>query len=352
MAGYWNAYGKLDGYWGLQESSGTTAIDSIGSRHGQILGGLDPSVDQVSGPGRGLAWALEFDGVDDHISIPFDPTLHGSAYTCFAWAYWQDDSAVYETVWDCRDDPPTNGGHTQYKTNTDRWQHWIGNGSGFPSVGGRNTVAGEWIHLAATYETDRVRFFVNGVEESSLISPYVPNGSSALTIGQRGNGLFPFHGRIAAVGISTQVLSPIEIAEIVAGPEPTNTELPILPLAVEAGQSMVLNSGLWDSHNNGSMATTHYLEQSDDGLTGWSLVPGTTNSASYQVEASLAGKYFRLSALATNDGGTSDVHSSQVVQEGQGRDPLVVPAAGIAVSGGTIGQAAQSGATAGLVITG
>jgi len=56
----------LVGYWKLDETSGTTAVDATGNNDGTMQNGLDASDDSTTGT---VDRALRFDGVDDFILV-------------------------------------------------------------------------------------------------------------------------------------------------------------------------------------------------------------------------------------------------------------------------------------------
>ena len=68
-------------YWKLDEDSGTAVSDSVGTFTGILVG--DPTWTN----GR-VGNALDFDGVDDYVTIPREPSLEGmESFTYEAWIY-------------------------------------------------------------------------------------------------------------------------------------------------------------------------------------------------------------------------------------------------------------------------
>jgi hypothetical protein len=67
-------------HWKLDEAEGVIAADSAGACHGTLVG------DPVWQPGDGrVAGALQFDGVDDAVSVPFDLDPSAQPFSVFAW---------------------------------------------------------------------------------------------------------------------------------------------------------------------------------------------------------------------------------------------------------------------------
>ena len=75
----------LIGYWNLDETTGSTALDSTSNaRHGTLNGGFTFDTDNVSGQ---LGDALSFDGTDDFIDIPDGFSSFRNGLSLSIWAY-------------------------------------------------------------------------------------------------------------------------------------------------------------------------------------------------------------------------------------------------------------------------
>lgn len=70
--------------WKLDETSGTTAVDGVGSLNGTMIGGLNGSSDSVSGLN---GTAIQFNGSTDGIDIPHNSSLNFGTgdFTINAW---------------------------------------------------------------------------------------------------------------------------------------------------------------------------------------------------------------------------------------------------------------------------
>ena len=64
-------------HWKLDETGGTTAIDSEGGHDGTLVNGPNWQPGYLDG-------ALEFDGSNDHILVPHDDALSLSAFSISA----------------------------------------------------------------------------------------------------------------------------------------------------------------------------------------------------------------------------------------------------------------------------
>ena len=76
----WPEYQPLLAHWALDESEGDVAYDSTGEHDGVLFG--DPAWQPDKGKIDG---ALEFDGVDDYVSIPFVVDPGEGVFSTFAW---------------------------------------------------------------------------------------------------------------------------------------------------------------------------------------------------------------------------------------------------------------------------
>jgi hypothetical protein len=86
------------GHWKLDETSGTTAVDSSGMGHnGTIVGTAAWTDGHVDGDGDGHAeGAISFGG-SGYVEIPYDQTLDSRTYTVSAWVYCTEISDEFES---------------------------------------------------------------------------------------------------------------------------------------------------------------------------------------------------------------------------------------------------------------
>jgi len=80
LAEYWLREIGLVGHWKMDETEGTIAHDSAGGYDGTLHG--DPNWQPMGGRKAG---ALQFDGIDDHVSTPFVRDPAAGAFSIFAW---------------------------------------------------------------------------------------------------------------------------------------------------------------------------------------------------------------------------------------------------------------------------
>jgi len=180
-------------YLPFDYDDGSYARDRSGyNNHGTIYGAT---------PGTGkIGMARSFDGVDDYVEVPDSASLREPAstqeITIEVWVYirsldpggpWRGNGLVakrYRATADCdyqlilinggNPSPP----HYLYFSFFDgvAWQTYRAGGS--PTD--LNTRLNEWLHLAATYNHDVIKFYINGVQDGDPVT-ITSNGLQAYT---------------------------------------------------------------------------------------------------------------------------------------------------------------------------
>ncbi|MCZ7384419.1 MAG: LamG domain-containing protein, partial [Candidatus Methanoperedens sp.] len=228
MAGTGAAVSGLVAEWHFDGS----AQDTSGSGNNGTINGAT-FVQGISGQ------ALSFDGVDDMVVVPHSSTLSLEKFTMEAWIKRYQNREFgeiilikrYETSWmnnyALTISPDGIVGADSYSP--DIWT-WFGVGSV------RNISAGEWYHIAATYDRTTFKIYINGVLDNSVNTQYTPyQNNYQLVIGRGCVGdpcLFKpsnpsFNGTIDEVRIYNRALSASEIqAEYNALTAPIPTTVP------------------------------------------------------------------------------------------------------------------------------
>ena len=125
---------------------------------------------------------MAFDGVNDHVSIPYSPALNPTVFSVEAWAFPTGGSGTYRGVAASRAYPR---GWVLYAASNDRWSFWLNSGTGMVSVNGSAVTLNAWTHLVATFDGTTARLYINGsLVASGTPTTYSPNSTRALTIGQ------------------------------------------------------------------------------------------------------------------------------------------------------------------------
>ena len=211
MAGLGAAVSGLVAEWHFDGS----AQDTSGSGNNGTINGAT-FVQGISGQ------ALSFNGVDDMVVVPHSPTLSLEKYTMEAWIKRYQDGAE-NTILTKRYEPSwmdnyglyisPNGTVSASSYSPDIWT-WFGVGSV------RNISAGNWYHIAATYDRTALKIYINGVLDNSVNTQYTPyQNNQQLVIGRGCVGdpcMFKpsnpsFNGIIDEVRIYNRALSASEI---------------------------------------------------------------------------------------------------------------------------------------------
>lgn len=197
------------GHWALNEGSGGTTVDS--TPHG-VTGTL------VNGP----TWtaghqgnALELDGTDDRLDLgnPSHLRLTG-AMTLSAWV-WIDSFLGNGRIVNKQGGSTNRGWSLNVESGGFASFQVASSASALVLVNGTALPAGQWVHLAGTYEPGvALRLYVNGVLNASLTTG-VPGSQRDSTlnvaVGDRPGGGTPFNGKVDEVRIYDRVLSAAEL---------------------------------------------------------------------------------------------------------------------------------------------
>lgn len=152
----------LVGYWKLDEPSGTTATDAVGSNNGTTTGATPGAAGIVpQDTGTAYAWSADDQRVTIGTSAAF-ATDHVSIEAWFvATGTWSNDRPIVSR----RVAAGGAGGYTFQTTPNEGEFNWyvVPNGGGFETVVTTGwTVDTVW-HLVATYDGHRHRVYRNGV---------------------------------------------------------------------------------------------------------------------------------------------------------------------------------------------
>lgn len=214
-----SADAALVSYWGLNETSGTTAVDSAGSNNGTLVNG--PSLNQATvDPSLGTAYAFNGNNQEIDVGAGFNSLV--STFTVAAWVN-PDDLGGVQRVFSSATGPGwgfgLSGANLRFTTYGVR---------DYNLTLGTGIVAGEWTHLAVTFDGSfDAEFFVNGVSQGTVTGVSAANaGTDVYRIGSR-NGE-NFDGLIDEVRVYDEVLSESAIANLAVVPEPSSSLLVVL----------------------------------------------------------------------------------------------------------------------------
>src|SRR3989344_4794273 len=157
------------GYWALNEQVGIVANDASGNgNNGAINGGaLYETSTALIAPTPGNDSALTFDGVDDFVSVPNNPTLDmTAAYSLAAWVNVIDISTYRPILFRGATDADDIEVYVQSGTGDLIVAHNRGNGGTFDYVGFSPPPVGTLFHLTVTFDGTNVQAYYDGVAAS------------------------------------------------------------------------------------------------------------------------------------------------------------------------------------------
>jgi hypothetical protein len=247
-----NGYAKVvvaDGpvaFWQLNEPNGSsTAVDTVGSFDGSYVPGTGSFTFGVpTGVPHDTNLAVNVTG-GATISIPYAIEINSpGAFSVEGWfqpASLAANGNDYRTPLSSMSNPYGAGptGWLVYQTGGNNWAWWPYNGfwTGVQLTDTDPIVAGQWYHLAMTYDGTTLAFYVNGVAKASgTDSGFVqngnvpvggaasynynynttpglpPGGSSPTVLGWRSDsGFNPFIGSMDDVAVYNKALTPAQI---------------------------------------------------------------------------------------------------------------------------------------------
>jgi hypothetical protein len=221
-------FADLRAYWRFEEGEGYETADWSDY----------PNVGTISGASWAPAWergtALEFDGVDDYVTVPNSPSLidPGEGISLVAWVktpgggdqshtivekWFYDEASVYGI-----DDRSFRllvnpDGTIQFDLSSD------GSSDSTVSLVSADTInLSGWSHVAATCNGDTMKVYIDGIQDPnfSLFSERIHPSGADVHIGRlRATDAFgenwhdPFEGTIDEVRIYSLALSPSQIVE-------------------------------------------------------------------------------------------------------------------------------------------
>jgi hypothetical protein len=188
-------YTGLVAHWKLDEESGPTAVDSVGSHDGTLMGDATwiPADGQVGG-------AIELDGDRDYIEIA-DSSGGGTwadlaeEVTVSCWIKVNEFTRGWQAVV-CK-------GNTSYRMQRNDNNDSIWFSVSEAGVAGELSVNdGKWHYVAGTYDGETISLFIDGHPDVSIEnSDGIDTNEAALTIGENLEYMAAFDGLIDEVRI-------------------------------------------------------------------------------------------------------------------------------------------------------
>lgn len=270
-------------YWRLDETSGTTATDSVGNNHGVYMNGVVLGQPGALADNDASNSAAKFtQSLQTKVEVPWSASINTPQYTMECWAMITG-GVEHRSPMTSRGDYPQEG-HIFYANPSNIWLYSSGTGAGWSSIGDVPIVNGQWYHLVGTYDGAVKRFFINGLEVGSSAVAIAPNDENVLRIGAGMSedpvGDYFFEGLIDEAAVYNKALSPAAVLTHYLAARPPVTELPILHIQTDAGNLLLT----WDG--------TAQLQSADAPSGPWIDVPGAASP--YQADSDAAQTFWRL----------------------------------------------------------
>jgi hypothetical protein len=198
---------SLVAYWNFDEGSGTVAGDSSGNGNTGTLINGPQWVDGVVGN------ALEFDGVDDKVSVPDSTSLdiNGDQMSVEYWIKmpmdWQPGMTTNMNIYTKGDAyvGSMTGGTGAHRFN-------LAYIFPYPETNKNTWVANTWYHLADVYDGSHIRMYVNGVlDKEEAVTGQIPVTSLHFEIGGAFSWPWLFKGTIDEMAIYNYARTPEQI---------------------------------------------------------------------------------------------------------------------------------------------
>lgn len=235
----------LSGWWPF---SGNANDESGNGNHG-LISGPTLTTDRFGNTNS----AYLFDGISNRIEVPDAPELNCQKITLSVWVYQDAPPDGRQIIY--KGDLLT-AQNEAYSLNANIHFGFKQNSGCLPGIGwevndfGQQLISFQWTHLAATYDGDTVKVYLNGNMLNYYHKPGLIDscGGSNLRFGYVWDS-YPtvFTGKIDDIGIWDRALSPGEIMQLYMGPTGLNetsiTEsLSIFPNPVADQLTVKINS--------------------------------------------------------------------------------------------------------------
>jgi hypothetical protein len=190
--------------WAFAESSGNTAYDGAGDKHGTVHG--------ASWTEGLLDGALQFDGIDDYVDCGNDPALAPDLFTISMWIYAQASSGSRSILRKAGGGKDRDYDFKLFAARNPTFS--FGNGSQSAVLHSNSVIPpNEWTHITLTRDETEAAIHVNGAQLMRKTYDFAPSATHhKLIIG--GASLQPFLGKIDDVQIYDSVLSAEEIESL------------------------------------------------------------------------------------------------------------------------------------------
>jgi len=196
-------------HWRFDESTGVTAYDAAGDKHGTVQG--------AAWTNGILGGALAFDGVDDYVDCGSDPALAPDLFTIALWIHTQALSGTRSILRKAGGDKDKDYDFKLFAGRNPTFS--FGDGSQSVVLHSNSVIPpNEWTHITLTRDDTEAAIHINGAQLMRKTYDIALSATDhTLIIG--GGSLQPYQGRIDDVQIYGTVLSAEDIERLVHEPD-------------------------------------------------------------------------------------------------------------------------------------
>lgn len=288
----------------FNESTGTTASDSVGSLTGTLNGGATWAAGKSGN-------AVSLDGANDYVSLPSGAIKDVADFTISTWVYL-NASQTWARIFDFGDSrgdwmflTSRNGaGNMEFATGTTyNWNKRIVNA---PAL-----ATNQWVHVAVTFSNRLATIYVNGVAAGSNANmdfpPYQINGGMPNSwLGRSQYTADPYlNGKIDDFRVYNGALSAGDVYTLATGiPAPATPAAPaMLTAAAVPGNAVNLN---WSAVSGATSYSIHRATSSSGPFVPIATLVSGTSYSDTAVPANIAtGTPYYYLVTAANNGGES-----------------------------------------------
>jgi hypothetical protein len=265
-----NESGLISSY-NFNQSSGTTLTDIKGAHNGTLVS--NPSWQQVANN------TLNFDGVDDYVTIADNNTLDVTQMTIEAWVKWNPATAT-DIQFVCAKGLEQMEIHTGVTANKLRFIPTTGVYLDVPNC----LPVNQWTHIACVYNPSAAfaAIYINGVlttytnNSSAPLTTAIANTATAFSIGQRYDGTYKYKGNIDELKVWNTVRTQTQIL----------VDMSVVATGSESGLAAYYNFDQGAVGSNNTAITTLYDRSSNSNngtLTNFTKTGATSNFVSSTI---------------------------------------------------------------------
>jgi chitodextrinase len=216
--------GQLVAAYGFDDGSGSVAADASGNGHPGSIVGATWTAGRYGG-------GLSFNGNGNYVNLGQLGTFYTGGFTLEAWVQkasaTKGDTAIVGT-W-----TGGNGGPMLWTDLTPHYRLTLGSTFSNYLDSGQSPVAGQWQHLAATFDGSTARFYVNGVQTASSAFSGSAGTSNTWRIGAYDSSPLGFFDGVldevrvydavrSATQIQSDMTTPLNTADVTAPTVPSS----------------------------------------------------------------------------------------------------------------------------------